>query len=119
MLYQNRDFGISRIKARKCQRCYGMGLGVMILDIPVFMSSLLQVPLMRITSGGDHKVGLLCALKNLLTETHLKSFGIEADDNIVIAGAMDEYHLPEFDSLWITLIPWLSIGSITVTFSAT
>ena len=29
---QNRDFGIQQIRARPDQRCYGMGLGIIILD---------------------------------------------------------------------------------------
>ena len=32
MNYLNRDFGIRRIKARKNHCCYGMGLGIIILD---------------------------------------------------------------------------------------
>ena len=32
MHYQNRDMGINYIKARKDHRCYGMGLGIIILD---------------------------------------------------------------------------------------
>ena len=32
MMYQNRDAGINHIKARKDRRCYGMGLGIIILD---------------------------------------------------------------------------------------
>ena len=35
-----------------------------------------------------------------LTETHLRNVGVDPDSNIVIAGAMDEYERPEFDSLW-------------------
>ena len=31
-MYQNRDMGINYIKARKDHRCYGMGLGIIILD---------------------------------------------------------------------------------------
>jgi hypothetical protein len=31
-MHQNRDFGITHIKARKDHRCYGMGLGIMICD---------------------------------------------------------------------------------------
>ncbi len=31
-MYQNRDAGINHIKARKDRRCYGMGLGIIILD---------------------------------------------------------------------------------------
>src|SRR3972149_499612 len=31
-MYQNHDAGINYIKARKDHRCYGMGLGIIILD---------------------------------------------------------------------------------------
>ena len=31
-MYPNRDFGIREIRARKGHRCYGMGLGIIILD---------------------------------------------------------------------------------------
>ena len=31
-MYQNRDTGVNHIKARKDRRCYGMGLGIIILD---------------------------------------------------------------------------------------
>jgi hypothetical protein len=31
-MYRNRDMGINYIKARKDHRCYGMGLGIIILD---------------------------------------------------------------------------------------
>ncbi|MBN1314297.1 MAG: hypothetical protein JXA42_02475, partial [Anaerolineales bacterium] len=31
-MYQNRDTGINQIKSRKDHRCYGMGLGIIILD---------------------------------------------------------------------------------------
>ena len=32
MFYQRRDQGISEMRARKQHVCYGMGLGIMILD---------------------------------------------------------------------------------------
>ncbi len=32
MMYQDHDMGISLIRARKGHRCYGMGLGIIILD---------------------------------------------------------------------------------------
>jgi len=31
-MYRNRDMGISYIQARQNHRCYGMGLGIIILD---------------------------------------------------------------------------------------
>lgn len=180
MLYTNRDMGINHIKARKNHVCYGMGLGIMILDdvypgfpgdvrnasafpypiqyeivegidvkalvmdedkspclkpilnaakklermgcraiaaecgyfayfqkdvsgyvdIPVFMSSLLQVPFIQRLIGPKKDVGIVCFYKKALTETHLKNVGIEPGSNYVIAGSTDEYGCTEFDNLW-------------------
>jgi hypothetical protein len=177
----NRDYGINQIKARKNHSCYGMGLGIMILDevypgfpgdvrnasaypfpiqyeivegidihklvftddksqclepilraakklekmgcraiaaecgyfayfqqevakhvnIPVFMSSLLQVPLMQQLVGLGNQIGIVCASRNQLTDTHLMNVGIDPKSNIVVAGVLDEYPCPEFDNLWL------------------
>ncbi len=179
-MYQNRDLGINHIKARKNYRCYGMGMGIMILDdvypgfpgdvrnasaypfpiqyeviegvdiqalvreedkspclepikraagkleqmgcraiaaecgyfayfqqeiagyveIPVFMSSLLQVPIAQQLIGPDKTVGILVADNRDMTTAHLEAVGILADSNYVLAGAMDEYNCPEFVHLW-------------------
>jgi len=32
MMYHNRDTGINHIRTRKNHACYGMGLGIMVLD---------------------------------------------------------------------------------------
>lgn len=160
-MYRNRDIGINHIVPRKDHRCYGMGLGIIILDdvypgfpgdvrnasaypfpiqyeiaegvdiwalvhkqdkspclepiqqaarnlekmgcraiaaecgyfayfqrqiagtvdIPVFMSSLLQVPLAQQLIGPDKIVGILAAREEQLTETHLESVGIQIDSN--------------------------------------
>jgi len=181
MTYGNRDLGISTIRARKNHSCYGMGLGILILDevypgfpgdvrnasgypfpiqyelvegidiqklvfaedkspclepilraaqrlermgcraiaaecgyfayfqkdvagrvdIPVFMSSLLQVPLIQRVVGLGNQVGIVCGLKDQLTATHLRNVGIDPESDIVIAGALDEYSCPQLDSLWI------------------
>jgi hypothetical protein len=180
MLHQNRDFGINHIITRKNHTCYGMGIGIMVLDdaypgfpgdvrnasafpypiqyeiaegvdnytlvweqdktpcrepilraakklermgcraiaaecgyfayfqkdvagyvdIPVFMSSLLQVPFIQQIIGPKKSVGIVCAQKRFLTETHLKNVGIDLNSNFVIAGAQDEYGCPQFDTLW-------------------
>lgn len=71
------------------------------VDVPVFMSSLLQVPLMQQIIGPDKEVGILCTIKEQLTDRHLRSVGIDPASNIVIGGAMDEYFCREFDNLWI------------------
>ncbi|MEL7563426.1 MAG: aspartate/glutamate racemase family protein [Dehalobacterium sp.] len=180
MYHQNRDMGINYIKARKKHTCYGMGIGVIILDdtypgfpgdvrnasawgfpvqyevcegidikallweedkspclepilraakklektgcraiaaecgyfayfqkavsgkvdIPVFMSSLLQVPFIQQVIGPKKDVGIFCYQKQFLTETHLKNVGIAPGSNYKIAGAGDEYNMTEFNNLW-------------------
>jgi hypothetical protein len=179
-MYRNRDTGIKKIRARKEHRCYGMGLGIMILDdvypgfpgdvrnasaypfpiqyeivegvdiyklvveedkspclkpilraakklekmgcraiaaecgyfayfqrevanavdIPVFMSSLLQVPLAQRIIREDQVVGILAAHKKYLQRHHLDAVGINPDSNYMIGGAMDDFECPEFDHLW-------------------
>ncbi len=180
MIWQERDRGINYIKARGEQVCYGMGLGIILLndaypgfpgdvrnpsafpypiqyeiaegvtnktlvydknpaqcreaviraakklerlgcravaaecgyfaffqkdvaanvDIPVFMSSLLQVPFIQQVIGPWKKVGIICAQRQYLSEQHLMNVGIEPGSNYVIAGAQDEYGVSEFDNLW-------------------
>ena len=155
-MYTNRDRNINHIKARKNHHCYGMGLGIIILDdvypgfpgdvrnasaypfpiqyeivegveiqtlvhgedksvclepiwraakklenmgcraiaaecgyfayfkqdiagyvdVPVYMSSLLQVPLAQQLFGPNKVVGLLVARKNALTPRYLEAVGI-------------------------------------------
>jgi hypothetical protein len=175
-----RDVGIHTIRARKKHRCYGMGLGIMILDevfpgfpgdvrnasahpfpiqyeivdgvdiqklvrkpdkspclepikraarkleamgcraiaaesayfayfqkdiagtvdVPVFMSSLLQVPLAQQLIGPRKVVGILVAEKTYITDAHLQAVGIQASSNYVVAGAEDDGRCPEFRNLW-------------------
>lgn len=71
------------------------------VSIPVFMSSLLQVPFAQQVVGVGNQVGILCAFKKRLTDDHLRNVGIDPDSNIVIAGAIDDYESPEFESLWV------------------
>jgi len=180
MFYQNRDRNITYAKTRKNHACYGMGLGIMVLDdaypgfpgdvrnasafpypvqyeiargvdnytlvweqdktpckapiltaaknlenmgckaiaaecgyfayfqkdvanhvdVPVFMSSLLQVPFIQQLIGPKHSVGIVCAQKRFLTDSHLTHVGIDLNSNFLVAGAQDEYGCPEFDNLW-------------------
>lgn len=179
-MYQNRDMGIDHIEARKDHRCYGMGLGIIILDdvypgfpgdvrnasafpfpiqyeivedvdiwklvhgedkapllepiqraakklemmgcraiaaecgyfayfqkdiagyvdIPVFMSSLLQVPFAQQLIGPERVVGIMAARKNQLLQEHLEAVDIQLGSNYVIAGAEDDGQCPEFENLW-------------------
>lgn len=180
MFHQNRDPGIRQIFTRKNHTCYGMGLGIMILDdvypgfpgdvrnasafpypiqyeivegidikqllwhedkspclkpilaaakklermgcraiaaecgyfayfqpevaeavdVPVFMSSLLQVPFIQQVIGSKRDVGIVCYQKQFLTLAHLEKVGIRPDSNYLIAGASDEYQCTELDKLW-------------------
>jgi len=180
MFYNQRDLGINHMITRKNHTCYGMGLGIMVLDdaypgfpgdvrnasgwgfpiqyeiaegvdnytlvwaqdkspcrepilraarklermgcraiaaecgyfayfqkdvagavnVPVFMSSLLQVPLIQQTIGPKRDVGIVCAQKRFLSDVHLERVGIVLGSNYKIAGAQDEYGCPEFDHLW-------------------
>ena len=182
MIYGNRDFGVRTIRARKNHSCYGMGLGIMILDevypgfpgdvrnasaypfpiqyqvidgvdipklvfaedkspclepilaaaralekmgcraiaaecgyfayfqrevaahvdIPVFMSSLLQVSFIQRLISPRRKVGIVCGVRSQLSDEHLRNVGIEPSSNIVVAGAVDDYSTPEFENLWIS-----------------
>lgn len=70
------------------------------VDIPVFMSSLLQVPFIQQVIGPKKKVGIICAQHQYLSEQHLMNVGIDPDSNYVIAGVQDEYGVTEFDNLW-------------------
>lgn len=71
------------------------------VDIPVYMSSLLQVPLIQQVVGLNNQIGIVCAFKEQLTETHLRNVGIDPESNIVIAGALDDYSSPQLESLWV------------------
>ena len=180
MHYQNRDVGINHIRARKDHRCYGMGLGIIILDdvypgfpgdvrnasafpfpiqyeiaegvdiwalvheedkspcrepilraaeklesmgcraiaaecgyfaffqkdvaahlnVPVFMSSLLQVPWAQQLIGPDKVVGILAARQSQLADEHLEAVGVQIGSNYVVTGAEDDGRCPEFENLW-------------------
>jgi len=68
------------------------------VDVPVFMSSLLQVPVIQRTIGPKSDVGIVCFRKPCLTEDHLRKVGIVPGSNYKIIGAEDD--CPEFDKLW-------------------
>ena len=66
------------------------------LDVPVFLSSLMQVPLITQSLKVDQKVGILCAVKDSLTPKMLESCGITDLSRIAIAGAQD---IPDFQRI--------------------
>ncbi len=69
-------------------------------DIPVFMSSLLQVGWMQKILNPKQKVGIMCAHKNSLSTEVLNAVGIENKDSLIIAGTQDDYNISEFSNLW-------------------
>ena len=70
------------------------------VDIPVFISSLIQVPLAQQAVGPRKVVGILAADARYIGERHLLSVGIQPGSNYVIGGAMDDFKCVEFDHLW-------------------
>ncbi len=68
--------------------------------VPVFLSSLLQVPLAEQVVGPAQVVGILVANATYLTEHHLRSVGIQRGTNYVVGGAMEGLQCQEFDHLW-------------------
>ncbi len=71
-----------------------------VVDIPVFMSSLLQGPWARQLIGPEKVVGLMVAAREFVTDALFDAVGISLDQGYVVAGAMDDYTCPEFDHLW-------------------
>jgi hypothetical protein len=68
--------------------------------VPVFASSLVQVPLAQATVGPDQTVGVLVASGEHLRERHLTRVGVTPGTNYVVHGAMDGGRIPDFHSLW-------------------
>ena len=66
------------------------------VNVPVFMSALLQVPLIRMSLRANQKIGVICATKEGLTEKTLQAVGIEKSSSLAIAGLEET---EEFGSL--------------------
>lgn len=60
------------------------------LDVPVYLSSLLQVPWIKTGLKPEQKIGVLCADKPSLTPDVLKKVGINNPDSCVVAGLGDK-----------------------------
>jgi hypothetical protein len=70
------------------------------VGVPVFMSSLLQVPLALQVVGPEKVVGILMSGAGYLTERHLESVGVRLGSNYVVGDAMSSRECEEFDHLW-------------------
>lgn len=70
------------------------------VSIPVFASSLLQLPMAQTVVGPDRVVGLLMSSGAHLRDRHLTSAGVTIGTNYVVHGAMDGGRIPDFHDLW-------------------
>lgn len=60
------------------------------LEMPVFLSSLLQIPFISSILGPDRKVGIITADSKGLDEPLLLAVGVESGDRLVIQGMEDQ-----------------------------
>jgi Asp/Glu/hydantoin racemase len=67
------------------------------VTIPVFTSSLMQVPLVRHMLGQEQILGVITAKKSALTDQHLRSVGITNQQSIHIEGLED---CPEWNKIY-------------------
>lgn len=65
------------------------------LDIPVFLSSLLQVPFIYHILKPDRRIGIISANAAVLTPGHFENVGVSPEIPLAIAGMQDQ---PEFCS---------------------
>jgi len=65
------------------------------LDVPVFMSSLLQVPFISSMLGSDEKIGNVCANSKSMDRTVLHAVGISENIPICIRGLEDQKNFYE------------------------
>lgn len=66
------------------------------LDVPVFLSSLLQVPLIHRALKPGQKVGIMCADSRFLRRQTLEACGVTPDIPIAVIGLEDQ---PEFGKI--------------------
>jgi len=64
------------------------------VQIPVFTSSLIQVPMVSIMLGKNKSVGIITASSKSLSKKYLRAVGIFDDLNIKIIGMEEEYYFP-------------------------
>lgn len=98
---QLEKFGVRAIAAECGYFAYFQREVAAAVSVPVFMSSLLQVPLAQQVVGPHRMVAILCAQRRFLTDKHLQSVGIDTENSrIGVFGAQDEWGVGEFDKLW-------------------
>ena len=67
-----------------------------VLDVPVFLSSLIQLPFISCLIGSDAKVGVITADSQSLNADLLTAVGVSDEPNIVVAGLEDQPNFHRF-----------------------
>ena len=70
------------------------------VNVPVFLTSLLQIPWAQSIIGPNKVVGIICASKKFMQPRALENVGVKLDSNYVLFGARDDGHCPELGLLW-------------------
>lgn len=63
------------------------------LDVPVYTSSLLQIPLIKLGLKANQRIGLLCANKENMKDRLLASVGVNGSTILEIVGMSDQSEL--------------------------
>jgi Asp/Glu/hydantoin racemase len=66
------------------------------LDVPVFLSSLMQIPFISHLIGADARVGVVTADSTSLDDEVLAAVGVSDPANLVIRGLQDGFHFHQF-----------------------
>jgi len=66
------------------------------LDVPVFLSSLLQIPFISLLNGDNAKVGIITADSKSLSSDLLAAVGVSDPTNLVIGGLEDRQQFYQF-----------------------
>ena len=66
------------------------------LEVPVFLSSLLQIPFILSIVGADAKIGILTADSTSLDNTLLAAVGVTPTERLVIEGLQDDPNFSQF-----------------------
>jgi Asp/Glu/hydantoin racemase len=61
------------------------------VNVPVFLSSLMQIPFISRTLRRGQKIGVISANAAVLTDEHFKNAGISRDTPMVVYGMEDQY----------------------------
>jgi hypothetical protein len=66
------------------------------LNVPTFLSSLIQIPIIKQSLKPDQKIGVICANRDSLTPDTVSQCGVDDLSTITVIGAQD---LPEFQNI--------------------